>query len=56
MLKEERRRSVREQGGEEDVRAYTGRDDRGLEKTAQWGASWLVLLTKNYPADQICKK
>jgi len=36
----------------EEIWAWEGRDDRGMEKTAHWGASNCVLLTKFYSDDQ----
>ena len=44
---------VREQGAVEDIWAWEGRGNRGLEKTTKRGALCSVLLTKYCSRDQI---
>ena len=44
---------VPEEGAEGHICTQEGRDDRRLEKTAYWGASWFISLAKLCSGDQI---
>ena len=44
---------VQEQGSEDDIQAYEGQDNRGVEKTTYRGALRPVLVTKYNLDDQI---